>query len=167
MTKEQKEQLARQRFIEEALKIGGELTIHQAVEIIERLDLNPRLDRAIYDSHARLAREWIAKDADENGDRCWHNIKRRNEQGEVVQEFVQERLFDAGDYQTVADDETKVLRRTYKKLAGFVDRCYQRYGVKLKVDLSFLQPMRVSRRAVKKAEKAAQKERQPRLTDDI
>lgn len=167
MTKEQQEQIARQRFIEELERVGKRATIHNAVEIVERLDLNPHKDRALHESNTRLARKWIAKDRDENGERRWRNIRRENEKGETVQEYVQERFFDVEDYRIASEDDTSALKRVYKKLTRGVDRCFERYGVKLKIDLSFLKPVHVSRRAVKKAQKAAQKERQPRLTDEI
>lgn len=166
MTREQKEQLARERFIEEVQGIGGRLTILEAVEIIRRLDLNPRRDKALYDSDARLAREWLAQQVDDSGDRLYHNIKGVDKDGNPVQEFVQETLFNIEDYKLKVMDETKVLKHSYKKLAAFVANCYERYGVKLRVDLSFIKPVGRTVRA-RKASKRVASSKQRSLTDEM
>jgi hypothetical protein len=166
MTKEQKEQLARQRFIEEVQQVGGRLTIYDAVEIIRKLDLNSRRDKALYDSDARLAREWLAEETNEQGDRLYHNIKTVGADGKPVQEFVQEKLFNIEDYRLKVEDETKALKHNYKKLAAFVSNCYERFGVKLRVDLSFIKPVGRTVRARKAARRvAASKQRS--LTDEL
>lgn len=166
MTKEQKEQLARQQFIEEVQKIGGRVTILEAVEIIRRLDCNPRRDKAVYDSDARLAREWLAGETTEEGDRVYHNIKTVGKDGRPVQEFVQEKFFDVEDYRIKTEDETKALKHSYKKLSAFVANCYERFGVKLRVDLSFIKPLGQSLRA-KRASKRVASSKQPRLSDEL
>jgi hypothetical protein len=147
-------------------RIGGRLTIQQAVEIIRKLDCNPRRDKALYDSDARLAREWLAEEVTEEGDRVYHNIKTVGDDGKPVQEFVQETLFNVKDYEIKVKDERTALKHSYKKLSAFVANCYERFGVKLRVDLSFIKPLGQTYRA-RRASKRVASSKQPRLTDKI
>ncbi len=160
MTRQEQEQKLRQRFIEEYRKIKGRPNIHQLVGIIQKFNLNPRLERAIYDSNARLAREWCAKELID-GWRSIHNVRSKDAQGNLIQEFVEEGMFTAEDYEIKAEDERRVLKKSYGKLVGFIEHCLERYGVKLEVGLDFIKPISLRRSA------RAQKAQRQGLFDEV